>query len=212
MNTDHLNPIFERDIHRSYLISFLSLCVVLPGEHVRDEGWPGGEEAVGRGGPCSEREQGVHMRKTSSWISCIRWRRLIGLVGAFAVMSIVMSSGEELKHVPPAAPSFIVLHAFTGGDGSGPIAGLLRDGAGNLYGTTRNGGDSGAGVVFKVSPTGAETVLHSFTGGADGGYPLAGLIRDGAGNLYGTTNLGGLGVCKVNGESKGCGVVFRLAP
>jgi uncharacterized repeat protein (TIGR03803 family) len=154
------------------------------------------------------------MRKTSSWISCIRWRRLIGLVGAFAVMSIVMSSGEELKHVPPAAPSFIVLHAFTGGDGSGPIAGLLRDGAGNLYGTTRNGGDSGAGVVFKVSPTGAETVLHSFTGGADGGYPFAGLIGDVAGNLYGTTAFGGaenFDACYHPGNQT-CGVVFKLSP
>jgi uncharacterized repeat protein (TIGR03803 family) len=113
----------------------------------------------------------------------------------------------------PSGYEFKVLYSFTGGaDGSQPQAGLVRDGAGNLYGTTVSGGASGVGVVFKLTPTGTYTVLHSFTGGADGGYPLAGLIRDGAGNLYGTTNLGGLGVCKVNGESKGCGVVFRLAP
>jgi uncharacterized repeat protein (TIGR03803 family) len=45
--------------------------------------------------------------------------------------------------------------------------------------------------VFKLDTTGAETVLYSFTRGADGGYPLAGLLRDSAGNLYGTTNYGG---------------------
>jgi uncharacterized repeat protein (TIGR03803 family) len=125
------------------------------------------------------------------------------LVGAFAVMSIVMLSGEELKHVPPAAPSFVVLHSFAGPptDGANPLASLLRDAAGNLYGTTYFGGASKAGVVFKLSPTGAETVLYSFTGGADGANPTAGLFRDAAGNLYGTTEYGG---------ADGAGVVFEL--
>ena len=59
--------------------------------------------------------------------------------------------------------------------------------AGNLYGTTDGGGASGAGVVFKVDTSGNETVLYSFTGGADGAYPNAGVILDSAGNLYGTT-------------------------
>jgi uncharacterized repeat protein (TIGR03803 family) len=146
--------------------------------------------------------------------SRIPWQPLIGLIGAIVVMSVVVSSGEELKHVPPAAPSFTVLHAFTGGDGGEPVAGLLRDGAGNLYGTTRNGGDSGAGVVFRVSPNGTETVLYSFTGGADGGYPYAGLIGDAAGNLYGTTPFGGaenFAGCYHPGNQT-CGVVFKLTP
>jgi len=85
-----------------------------------------------------------------------------------------------------------VLYSFTGGaDGSQPYAGVIRDSAGNLYGTTLLGGAAGTGVVFKVNTSGQETVLYSFTGGADGGYPQAGVIRDSAGNLYGTTASGG---------------------
>jgi uncharacterized repeat protein (TIGR03803 family) len=96
-----------------------------------------------------------------------------------------------------------LLYSFTGGaDGSNPYAGLIPDSAGNLYGTTYSGGTSGYGVVFKLDPAGQETVLHSFTGGADGGNPEAGVIRDSAGNLYGTTFYGGV--------TSGYGVVFKL--
>src|ERR1700728_377062 len=86
-----------------------------------------------------------------------------------------------------------VLYTFTGGtDGANPYAGsLIRDSAGNLYGTTAYGGTSGAGVVFKLSTAAQETVLYSFTGGSDGGYPYAGVTRDSSGNLYGTTSYGG---------------------
>src|ERR1022692_3429503 len=85
-----------------------------------------------------------------------------------------------------------VLYAFTGGaDGGYSYAGVIPDSAGNLYGTTSAGGTSGYGVVFKLSTGGQETVLYSFTGGADGGYPSAGVIRDSAGNLYGTASYGG---------------------
>jgi len=86
-----------------------------------------------------------------------------------------------------------VLHSFAGGaDGKAPIYGsLVRDGSGNLYGTTKLGGASGVGTVFKVTKTGKETVLYSFTNGLDGGYPFAGLVRDTSGNLYGTTYSGG---------------------
>jgi len=95
-----------------------------------------------------------------------------------------------------------VLHNFTGGtDGGTPFAGVVRDPAGNLFGTTNVGGSSGAGVVYKVDPAGHETVLYSFTGGNDGGYPEAGVILDTAGNLYGTTQRGG---------AAGSGVVFML--
>jgi uncharacterized repeat protein (TIGR03803 family) len=85
-----------------------------------------------------------------------------------------------------------VLYSFTGSpDGSGP-GNLIRDTNGNLYGTTAYGGMSGNGTVFKVDTTGKETVLHSFAGtGGDGANPYAGLVRDAAGNLYGTTFLGG---------------------
>jgi uncharacterized repeat protein (TIGR03803 family) len=111
-----------------------------------------------------------------------------------------------------------VLYAFTGGtDGRNPLGGLVRDQQGNLYGTTPYGGDQGAfcagfcGVVFKVDPTGKETVLYTFTGMADGATPLAGLLRDKDGNLYGTTQLGGdLGSTQGN-CGPGCGVVFKIA-
>jgi uncharacterized repeat protein (TIGR03803 family) len=97
-----------------------------------------------------------------------------------------------------------VLYSFTNGaDGGYPYAGLVRDGAGNLYGTTSTGGAHFSGTVFKVDSTGKETVLHSFTNGADGGYPYAGLVRDGAGSLYGTTSTGG---------AYFLGTVFKIIP
>ncbi len=98
-----------------------------------------------------------------------------------------------------------VLHTFAGGptDGQDPQSNLLRDGAGNLYGAARSGGASGDGVIFKLDPSGNETVLHSFAGGTDGISPDAGLIEDLDGNLYGVTASGGVG---------NNGVVFKLDP
>jgi uncharacterized repeat protein (TIGR03803 family) len=150
--------------------------------------------------------------ETDFWLmSRTGWQLLIGLVAGIVVMSVVVLSGQELKHVPPAAPSFVVLHSFDGADGAHPAAGgagLVRDAAGNLYGTTTYGGRESkvcivdCGVVFKLSPTGTETELHSFIG-SDGGNPFAGLVRDAAGNLYGTTAQAG----EFNG-----GVVFKVSP
>jgi uncharacterized repeat protein (TIGR03803 family) len=102
------------------------------------------------------------------------------------------------------------LYAFTGGaDGSSSVASLVFDAAGNLYGTTNYGGGPGCvydcGVVFELSPHGSqwtETVLHDFTGGSDGGYPMASLVWDAAGNLYSTASTGGAGG----------GTVFELSP
>ncbi len=102
-----------------------------------------------------------------------------------------------------------VLYSFTGGDdGDQPYAGVIFDSAGNLYGTTQFGGAHGAGVVFKLahSLTGwKESVLYTFTGGADGSLPLGGVIFDEAGNLYGTAANDGDPTCR-------CGTVFKLAP
>ena len=78
----------------------------------------------------------------------------------------------------------------------------MRDKAGNLYGTTLNGGN-GSGTIFKLDTLGNLTVLYSFMGGVDGGFPRAGLLLDKAGNLYGTTTEFG---------SHGVGTVFKLAP
>ena len=89
---------------------------------------------------------------------------------------------------------FSIRYSFIGGDaGAYPYAGLVRDTKGNLYGATVAGGASDDGTLFKVSETGSETVLYSFTGGTDGGGPYSGLVRDAAGNLYGTTLGGGSG-------------------
>jgi uncharacterized repeat protein (TIGR03803 family) len=85
-----------------------------------------------------------------------------------------------------------VLHRFVGGvEGEYPKAGLLPDPTGNLYGTTAGDGASLYGTVFKLDASGTETVLHHFTGAPDGAFPVAGLMRDSAGNLYGTTQKGG---------------------
>jgi uncharacterized repeat protein (TIGR03803 family) len=82
---------------------------------------------------------------------------------------------------------FTVLYTFTGQGYVSPFAGLVQDAAGNLYGTTSGGGTSLEGTVFKLDPaTGTETVLYSFTGGADGSNPMAGVVMDTAGNIYGT--------------------------
>ena len=90
----------------------------------------------------------------------------------------------------------------SGTDGEYPGSGLIQDAAGNLYGTTGYGGKSGNGTVFKISKTGKETILHSFTG-TDGQYPFSTLLRDSAGNLYGTASSGG---------ASAKGTVFKLSP
>jgi uncharacterized repeat protein (TIGR03803 family) len=96
-------------------------------------------------------------------------------------------------------------------DGANPMAGLVFDQKGNLYGTTNYGGPSscegvGCGLVFKLSPKGKETALYNFCSQRDcmdGALPLAGLIFDQKGNLYGTTEAGG---------AHGYGAVFKLTP
>ena len=104
-----------------------------------------------------------------------------------------------------------VLYNFSGGvDGATPNAGLVRDAAGNLYGTTFVGGAHNWGTVFKVDPTGHETVLHNFNGRTqDGGDVLGGLVSDSAGNLYGATFGGGLPGCALGGDI-GCGTIYKI--
>jgi|SRR5580658_988110 uncharacterized repeat protein (TIGR03803 family) len=122
-----------------------------------------------------------------------------GSFGAGTVFELDMSGNE------------VVLYSFTGGDdGWGPY-GLIDDPAGNLYGTTLGGGTSGLGTVFKVTPDGMETVLHSFTGAPDGESPSSGLVRDAAGNLYGTTLVGGP-YQDCGFWDTGCGIVFKISP
>lgn len=107
-----------------------------------------------------------------------------------------------------SAGQYEVLHSFTGGaDGGNPYSGVIAGSDGNLYGTTYLGGNADAGVVYKLTPAGQETVLYSFTGGTDGGNPYAGVIEDPSGNLYGTTLAGGSAPLGYTG-----GVVYRLSP
>ncbi len=139
------------------------------------------------------------------WISGTRHR---AVNGALAVAVLVLPTVVVTQSVQ--AQSFSVLYSFTVADGDDTKPGLVRDKEGNLYGTTVQGGNlscnaapSGCGVVFKIDTTGTETVLHSFTGGADGAILYGGLVRDKAGNLYGTTS---------NGGASGVGTVFKITP
>lgn len=118
-----------------------------------------------------------------------------------------------IMELPSAAQTFIELYAFnsTGNlsDGAWPEASVVLDSSGNLYGTTFFGGAGtgcdinylGCGVVFKVDPSGSETLLHAFGGAQDGWNPTARVILDPAGNLYGTTQFGGV---------YGYGTVFKI--
>jgi uncharacterized repeat protein (TIGR03803 family) len=110
--------------------------------------------------------------------------------------------------------SYEILHLFTGaagtGDGENPTAGLTLGSDGNFYGTTEAGGsggeDEGEGTVFKMTPAGTVTILHSFVGldgaGSDGSYPKGALVEASDGNLYGTCYSGG---------ANGTGTAFRIS-
>jgi len=130
------------------------------------------------------------------------------LRGAGVALALVVVVGLRIV-VAQSAPArtFKVLYTFQGSsDGGEPYAGLVRDSAGNLYGTAISSGAFGWGVVFKVDTSGTETVPHSFgDGSTDGRTPYGGLVRDKAGNLYGTTYEGG-GIGCVDG----CGTVFKV--
>lgn len=113
------------------------------------------------------------------------------------------SFGAVFKITPSGTES--VLYSFAGypSDGVAPVGGLIQATDGNLYGTTLYGGANNTGTIFKITPGGTETVLHSFgvSPGPDGASPYAGLIQAADGNLYGTTEAGGLG---------GSGTVFKI--
>lgn len=107
-----------------------------------------------------------------------------------------------------AAGAETVLYSFGANatDGEEPYAGVIKDGAGNVYGTTYRGGANGYGTVFKIAVSGSESVLYSFGATAtDGQYPYAAPIIDTSGNLYGTTEQSGA-------NSNGTGTVFKLNP
>lgn len=144
-----------------------------------------------------------------------------GTDGAYPVASLVMYQGNlygttveggndnidgtvfELKHTTKGWTERI-LHSFgASGDGSQPDCALTLDTSGNLYGTTNVGGAYSHGTVFELTASGTETILWSFGNGTDGANPVAGVIRDTTGNVYGTTEYGG---------AFGFGTVFKLTP
>ncbi len=105
-----------------------------------------------------------------------------------------------------------VIFSFSGSDGTLPFGGLQFDQNGLLYGTTSGGGDLQGGTVFQLTPPAGpdtswiESVLYSFSGGRDGGSPVAGVIINNKGRLFGTASTGGSG-----GPDFG-GVIFKLTP
>jgi uncharacterized repeat protein (TIGR03803 family) len=121
--------------------------------------------------------------------------------------------GTVFALLPPVPPSTAwteqLLWRFGGAatlDGAFPSGGLILDAAGNLYGTTQTGGSHNLGTVFELSPVGGGVWFQSRTyhfAGGDGATPVANLIMDGSGNLYGTTQFGG---------ASGHGTVFKLVP
>src|SRR5438105_11951670 len=123
-------------------------------------------------------------------------------IGAVAVPAVFV-----LSLAAATATTTNVIFSFSEDDGEYADTDLETDDAGNIYGTTVLGGDFASGTVFKLSPTlngWVQTVLYSFTSGADGGEPYKGVTVDREGNLYGTAVTGGSGSC-----DGGCGVVYK---
>ncbi len=113
--------------------------------------------------------------------------------------------GTVFKITPSG--TLTTLHTFDGTDGKNPQAGLILGTDGNFYGTTYSGGGStycggGCGTVFKITPSGSLTTLHSFSG-TDGYNVYAGLVEGSDGNFYGTT---------FNGGPQNVGEVYKITP
>jgi uncharacterized repeat protein (TIGR03803 family) len=134
---------------------------------------------------------------------------LYGTTGAGGSSGCDVGCGVIYKIDP--AGNETILHEFLGytADGAGPNSNLIIDQSGNLYGTASGGGAFGAGIIYELSSTGVYTILHSFNGKSGGANPQTGVIRDGKGNLYGTTYEGGKINC--NPYTNGCGVVYKLS-
>jgi uncharacterized repeat protein (TIGR03803 family) len=140
-----------------------------------------------------------------------RGKAACGWLARTAQLAIAATTFLILSALPLQAQTETVLHSFAGAptDGGTPSGTLVEDASGNLYGTTQIGGASGFGIVFELvaSENFKEKVLYSFAAaGGDGQGPEAGLVVDGSGNLFGTTQFGGTSTnCQF-----GCGTVFEL--
>lgn len=131
--------------------------------------------------------------------------------GAYGTVFEIANSGGVYASKPTTLSVFD--DGITNNSGANPSGGVIVDGNGNLLGTTQGGGAYGYGTVFEIAKMTSgyapiPTTLYSFTGGSDGAFPVAGLIADANGNLFGTTQFGGtLG----NGAQYGYGTVFEIA-
>ena len=134
-----------------------------------------------------------------------RLKLLVVLILGIAV-TILFTASQTAQ-----AQTFTIVHKFNGfpNDGRMPTAPVIVDAQGDIYGTAYAAGKFGGGVVFKKPASGFATILHNFSTGSYGtkGANPAGLVRDAAGNLYGTTAFGGDMSCD---PPSGCGTVFKL--
>jgi uncharacterized repeat protein (TIGR03803 family) len=120
------------------------------------------------------------------------------------------NNGTVFRISPSGSETNLYSFGSYPGDGNYPSCGLIQGSDGNFYGTTSHGGTSGEGSVFRISPSGSETILYSFAvPPTDGNHPDAGLVQGTDGDFYGTTFYGGAGA---NCGSDGCGTVFRISP
>jgi uncharacterized repeat protein (TIGR03803 family) len=131
------------------------------------------------------------------------------LTAAFSAYGSYSAGSATSTLIVSASYNLSLLASFTGTSGAAPgqypyLENLVQGSDGNFYGTTLDGGTNGYGAVFKISPSGTFTLLHSFsTATTDGEYPYAGLVQGSDGNFYGTTYFGG---------ANGAGTVFNVTP
>lgn len=153
---------------------------------------------------------------TSCTTGAIPWGSLVqGTDGNFYGTTAAGGTGSCTDPVGPGCGTvfkitptgtLIVLHSFTGTDGSFPYSRLIQATNGSFYGTTSEGGTNGYGTIFKITSGGNLTVLHNFTG-TDGAYPYSGLVQAANGNFYGMTSEilldSGAPNCKMTGIGYG---------
>jgi RHS repeat-associated protein len=149
---------------------------------------------------------GVAFKLTPQGQESILWNFGSGNDGAYPTAGLIMDNSSDLYgttayggsygggtvfKLTPQGQESILWNFGSGIDGNSPAGGLIMDKSGNFYGTTYGGGAYGAGTVFELTPEGEESILWNFGYGTDGQDPIAGLIMDSSGNLYGTTSQGG---------------------
>ena len=150
------------------------------------------------------------MKNTPQFRNWISRMRLPAGIAALALAAVLVPPviTSQLVH----AQTFTTLHNFDGTDGNAPIAALVQATNGNLYGSTGGGGANDYGTVFKITPSGTLTTLHSFCPDGlcgNGANPHAALIQVANGDFYGTTAAGGV---NFGGGANGSGTVFKITP